>query len=64
MRRKDPNGQSWLAKMLLLHKPAPTSDEGSEPPAINNKAPETDIELIPARNKCGPYFILTDDATK
>ncbi|KAL8710195.1 MAG: hypothetical protein Q9225_007329 [Loekoesia sp. 1 TL-2023] len=43
---------------MLLHKPTSISEEKSEP-AIDTTTLVADIVLIPARNKCGPYFILT-----
>ncbi|KAL9593573.1 MAG: hypothetical protein Q9219_007490 [cf. Caloplaca sp. 3 TL-2023] len=59
----DPKSQSWLSKVLLLHRSSNrngTPPEESKPPG----APEARILLLPAEYKCGPYFTLTNSANK
>ncbi|KAL9591765.1 MAG: hypothetical protein Q9179_007393 [Wetmoreana sp. 5 TL-2023] len=59
----------WLSSVLLLHKPTPTLNnevegQGATLAATDHLSATTDtIELIPARNKCGPYFTVLSTPT-
>ncbi|KAL8777951.1 MAG: hypothetical protein Q9213_007637 [Squamulea squamosa] len=58
----------WLSSVLLLHKSTPilnneADGQGAIHAAADHLSATTDtIELIPARNKCGSYFICSPPA--
>ncbi|KAL8773773.1 MAG: hypothetical protein Q9209_001541 [Squamulea sp. 1 TL-2023] len=59
----------WLSSVLLLHKPTPPHNneidgQSATFAAADHLSATTDaVELIPARNKCGPYFTILPTST-
>ena len=50
---QDPARRSWLEKVVLLHKVARSSSEQKD-------EAENEIEVLTAKNKCGPFFLILD----